>query len=354
MAGEVDNALRGPKAYDLARQALEDMQQHGIWPTPLNFELWLHFIGDRKGALGQEIERMLDAGESFTEAIAEELAAAYLPKARLNDQIRDAGDQLSRELESVAKAMSSAQRSSESYGQTLADVSRELTADGRMPDMGRMVETLSSATRRIQRENRALEQQLKDSTAEVGRLREHLEQVRRDASTDSLTNLANRKAFDEELERACAEADASGQPLALAVIDIDHFKNFNDTFGHQTGDQVIRYVASVIGRMAPPPRFAARYGGEEFGVIFPGEAGSIVHQVLEEIREEVGSRMLKRRSTAEDLGCVSVSAGYAERRKGESAERLMERADAALYTSKRAGRNRTTAAIHEAGSADAA
>ena len=88
-------------------------------------------------------------------------------------------------------------------------------------------------------------------------------------------------------------------------------------------------------------------------MIFSGEAAAIVHQTLEEIREEVGSRTLKRRSTSEDLGCVSVSAGYAERRKGESAERLMERADTALYTSKRAGRNRTTAAIHEAGTAAA-
>ena len=353
MAGEVESALRGPQAYDLARQALESMQRQHIWPTPLNFELWLHVVSDPLGALGAEIHRMLGAGEAFTEAVAEELAAAYLPKAKLNEQIRDAGDQLSRELESVAKAMSSAQKSSESYGQTLADVSRGLSNDGEAPDVRQMVETLSSATRRVQRENRVLEQQLQDSTAEVGRLREHLEQVRRDATTDSLTNLANRKAFDGELERACAEADASGQPLALAVIDIDHFKSFNDTWGHQTGDQVIRYVASVIGRMAPPPRFAARYGGEEFGVIFPGEAGAAVHQVLEEIREEVASRILKRRSTCEDLGCVSVSAGFAERRPGESAERLMERADAALYTSKRGGRNRTTAAIHEAGTAAA-
>ncbi len=132
--------------------------------------------------------------------------------------------------------------------------------------------------------------------------------------------------------------------MTLAVIDIDHFKNFNDTWGHQTGDQVIRYVASVIGRMAPPPRFAARYGGEEFGLIFPGESAAMVHKTLEEIREEVCSRTLRRRSTNEELGAVSVSAGYAERRPRESSHSLMERADSALYDSKRAGRNRVSAA----------
>ena len=89
--------------------------------------------------------------------------------------------------------------------------------------------------------------------------------------TDALTQLANRKAFDEELTRLCGEAAESGPPLTLAVIDIDHFKRFNDTWGHQTGDQVLRFVASVIGRIGAPPRLAARYGGEEFGLIFPGD-----------------------------------------------------------------------------------
>ena len=348
MAGEVDTTLRGPQAYDLAGKALKAMEQHNVWPTPLNFELWLYYVAEPDGPLGLEIKRILGDGEAFTESVSEELAASFLPKAKLNEQIRDAGDQLSRELASVAKAISAAQKSSSTYGETLAGMSKELASDD-AGDIRQIVDTLSTATRRVQRENKTLEKQLKESTAEVGRLREHLEQVRRDATTDALTNLANRKAFDDELERACADSAQNGQPLALAVIDIDHFKNFNDTWGHQTGDQVIRYVASVIGRMAPPPRFAARYGGEEFGLIFPGEASSIVHQALEEIREEVASRILKRRSTAEDLGTVSVSAGFAELRKGESAHGLMERADAALYTSKRAGRNRVTAALTEAG-----
>ena len=85
--------------------------------------------------------------------------------------------------------------------------------------------------------------------------------MRRDATTDALTNLANRKAFDEELA-APTPRPIEGEPLSLAVIDIDHFKRFNDTWGHQTGDQVIRYVSSVIGRMArrraSPPATAAR------------------------------------------------------------------------------------------------
>ena len=160
--------------------------------------------------------------------------------------------------------------------------------------------------------------------------------------TDALTNLANRKAFDEQLARLCAEADADGRPLALAVLDIDHFKRFNDTWGHQTGDQVLRYVASVLARVSKHPRIAARYGGEEFALIFPGEFSNDVEKALNMMRQEIGSRALRRRSTNDELGAVTISAGFAQHRPGETPSALLERADEALYASKRGGRNRVT------------
>ncbi|MDO8913066.1 MAG: GGDEF domain-containing protein [Phenylobacterium sp.] len=344
MSAGIEVKLRGPDAYILARKALSAMEQHQIWPTAVNFELWTHCVGDPDGDLAREITRIISTGEAFTDTLSDELAAVYLPKARLNEQIRDAGDALTKELANVSQAIETAQKSSVAYGQTLATASKSLSERDDATEVKSMIDTLAVATKRVQKENKSLEKRLSDSTAEVARLREHLEQVRRDATTDGLTNLANRKAFDEELERACAEADAKGETLALAVIDIDHFKNFNDTWGHQTGDQVIRYVASVIGGRGAPPRFAARYGGEEFALIFPREGGDIAIATLEEIREEVSSRMLKRRSTNEDLGTITVSAGLAERMPHESAHNFMERADRALYASKRSGRNRVSRA----------
>ncbi|MGH6958798.1 MAG: GGDEF domain-containing protein [Caulobacteraceae bacterium] len=351
MSGEVDLALRGPKAYFVARAAVEMMEQAKVWPTALNFELWLHMVADPGGPLAMEIQRLLESGEPITDFVAEDLAQTFLPKARLHDQIKDAGEQLSQELATVSRAIQTAQKTNEAYGQHLAGASQELAESLDGGDLKSLVDGLTAATSRVQTENRDLEQRLAESTAEVGRLRDHLVQVRRDATTDGLTNLANRKAFDEELERACAEADAAGGAVQLAVLDIDHFKTFNDTWGHQTGDQVIRYVASVIGRVGAPPRFAARYGGEEFAVIFAGEAPAHVELTLREILEEIASRRLKRRSTNEDLGAVTVSAGFADRRHAETPVSLMERADAALYASKHDGRNRVSCAERMAAAA---
>ena len=344
MTADVDTTLRGPAAYELAKSALQEMEAAGVWPTPLNFEIWLHSLSSPDSGLAIELRRILSNGP-LTEDESERLAAEYLPRARLSDEIRDAGAQLSKELSSVAGAIAEAQRNQATYGETLAVADQNLTSGG---DIQKTIQDLAAATRKVSAENAALEQRLSESTREVGKLREHLEQVRREAMTDALTKLANRKAFDDELARQCAFAAERHQPLALAVLDIDHFKRFNDTWGHQTGDQVIRYVASVLSRLAVPPRVAARYGGEEFALIFPAESASAVQHALDQTRKEIASRSLKRRSTNEDLGAVTISIGLAEWRIGETPACLLERADAALYASKRSGRNRLTLADDKA------
>ena len=178
------------------------MEASKVWPTPLNFELWLLVVGEPDGPLGREVRRLLEGGEAITDAVSEELASQFLPRLRFTEEIRDAGDQLSKQLESISKAIDTAQRSSAAYGRTLTSASRELTGEQNADGLNRLVASLGDATKRVQRENGALEKRLAESTQEVRRLREHLEQVRRDAMTDALTNLANRKAFDEAMERS--------------------------------------------------------------------------------------------------------------------------------------------------------
>jgi diguanylate cyclase len=251
---------------------------------------------------------------------------------------------LNRELAAVAAAIDKARASQATYGDTLAKAAVRMSEAADSDSLGVIVSSLSDATQRIRRHTNALERRLESSNREVVKLRDHLEQARRDAMTDALTNLANRKAFDEQLLRMCDEAETGGSSIGLAIIDIDHFKRFNDTWGHQTGDQVLRYVASVLGRVARAPRVAARYGGEEFAVIFPGETAGAVEAALNAIREEIASRALRRRSTNDDLGAVTISVGFALRRAGETATQVLERADEALYASKRGGRNRVTSA----------
>ena len=343
MSSDVAAQLRTPNSYALARRTLEAMETHKVWPTPLNFELWLHYVSGVDSPVSTEIAALVTSGVPFTEQVGERIAAAHLPAVRLNGEILEAGRNLSDELDNVSRAIVSARETNEAYERQLASASVSLETEGPENVRG-TVETLSHATRKAREDQETLEGRLAETNDELGRLRTHLEQVRREAMTDALTNLANRKAFDEALEAACVGAGAAGGTVTLAMIDIDHFKKFNDTWGHQTGDQVIRYVASVISRMAEGRGIAARYGGEEFAVIFPNTAAEKILPIVEKAREEISSRVLKRRSTNDNLGAVTISTGLAQLSRGEAAVELLERSDGALYAAKRGGRNRTTMA----------
>lgn len=164
------------------------------------------------------------------------------------------------------------------------------------------------------------------------------------ASTDPLTGLANRRRFFERAEARCAEAGRDGRVLSVLMIDADHFKSYNDRYGHGAGDRVLVAIARAIqGEMRDEADVAARYGGEEFVVLLPGLDRAAAFSVAEAIRTAV-ARMAEPHERA-PAGIVSVSAGLASVEAGTPPDlrALVEAADAALYGAKRDGRNRSNA-----------
>jgi diguanylate cyclase len=307
----------------------------------LNFELWLQIVAEPAGGLAKDVQRLVATGEAITEAKSAELAAAHLPRHITEGDLSAASEKLVQQMSAIGQSLADAKREHADYGRTLAGAT-EVFAQSDAPVLAEVIKTLTEATRLVQTKSSVLEKRLSESTSEVQRLQQNLDIVRRDAMTDALTSLANRKAWDEGIDKAVAHAARSGEPLSVAILDIDHFKRFNDTWGHQTGDQVIRYVATVIGRLGVAPRLAARYGGEEYAVALPGDTAESTVTLLNAVRLEIGSRSLKRRSTNEELGAVTISVGVAQYHRGESVASLLERADLALYASKHGGRNLVT------------
>ena len=124
------------------------------------------------------------------------------------------------------------------------------------------------------------------------------------------------------------------------MTDIDHFKNFNDSYGHLTGDQVLRLVAMSVKQNVKGQDIAARYGGEEFAIVLPNTVLRSAITVADHIRRAVMTKELMKRSTGEHLGRVTISVGVATLHKTDTAQSLIERADGCLYAAKRNGRNR--------------
>ena len=190
-------------------------------------------------------------------------------------------------------------------------------------------------------ENRtnSLEKELQKSVDQVSELRSKLDNVHKESLTDPLTGIANRKAFDNALAAAEASVAENSDPVSLLLCDIDNFKKFNDNWGHQTGDQVLRLVASCLSENVKGRDTAARYGGEEFGVVLRGTPLSDAKRIAEQIRHAVEARRLVKKSTGDILGTITISIGVAQFSANEKAETAVRRADSCLYGAKQNGRN---------------
>lgn len=210
-------------------------------------------------------------------------------------------------------------------------ISEELTA----ADVGES-DVVVKAVAKLVRVNSQMQQRL--DSAE-GKLQEQARQIQSHATaarTDALTGLANRRALDDEIARRYAEFRRNGRTFSVVMLDVDHFKKFNDTHGHQAGDEVLRGVGRVLRRSVREMDLPARYGGEEFAVILPGAMANDVSRSVERIRAAIEDEVF--RFEGAELR-VTVSLGVAHLLIGEDAAALVQRADAALYASKDAGRN---------------
>ena len=186
--------------------------------------------------------------------------------------------------------------------------------------------------------NRRLRERLNSAEETLRQQSEELEAVITQAHTDSLTGLPNRRSFDTELDRRIAEFRRKGTPLSIVIIDVDHFKSFNDRYGHLVGDRVLRLVAQTLHETTRDSDLATRFGGEEFAIILPDTMGDVANLAAERIRVAIETNeMLIDRQVLQ----ITVSGGVAYAQQGDVASSLIERADVALYRAKEAGRNRT-------------
>jgi diguanylate cyclase len=311
--------------------------------SPRHFEIWYTYATGYNPSLNQTINETLSRNGTLRESDIDHIYETYISSSRFTERIDRVGSQVMDEIEQVMAMIGAAAGTASSYTENLATVSKNLGADPDDPTVRAIVESLVTATAEMQQNNQALEARLSASKQEIDQLQEHLETVRTESLTDPLTTLANRKSFDDALVRAIADAQACNGSLSLLLTDVDHFKKFNDTFGHLTGDQVLRLVAMSVKQNVKGQDIAARYGGEEFAVVLPNTALRAAITVGDHIRRAVMAKELMKRSTGEHLGRVTISVGVAVLRADDTPQTLIERADACLYAAKRNGRNQVVA-----------
>jgi len=332
---DADNRLERVMGY--AQQALDLMEKRGIAAHPNNFTVWYHYFAETYPDLKKELDKVLASKE---EIVSAELYERFFTFSHDESQLSSAADKIETQLERLVNFIGDSQRGAKTYGDALEGASKSLHADLPIDDLAKLIEGVKSATSQMQTRTRMLEDKLTSSAMEMRELRKELDDTKAEAMTDGLTGLANRKTFDSTLRRLAGEASQSSGNLCLAMLDIDRFKKFNDTYGHQVGDQVIKLVASVMSGAIPRDGIAARYGGEEFALILPNVSADEAVKISAEICSKIRRRPLVNRVTNESLGKVTISAGVAKLATGEPIANFIGRADEALLKAKREGRDR--------------
>ena len=253
-----------------------------------------------------------------------EMLARFVDRlSEFSDSTGSYHDKIARSAERIAAASDIAE---------LTDVIAEVMRETR---------TVQESTARSRDELEELRHRVTDANGEIARLQLELEQTSELIRHDPLTGALNRKGLDEALARETAFARRRGTPLCLGLLDIDNFKQINDTHGHQTGDEALQHLTEVVRENLRPQDSVARYGGEEFIILLPDTLIDSAIAALVRLQRALTKRFFLAR---QQKLLITFSAGVAELKDGEEPEQTIDRADKAMYIAKRSGKNRVLAA----------
>jgi diguanylate cyclase len=320
----------------LLEQICDFLSSAGLDPIPDHYELAWFYLANASFTQRHVIEAHMIEHNGISPADA----------VHLLDHFRNimSGVELTNMVERAKDDILAARATADQAGREVSDYSAALDIsafDTTDPEQVAMtIHALQELTQDMVIRTARAEAELSARSKAMGKLKTRLAQSQKQAVTDALTGLPNRRGFDAELSNAVEKAHANAQPLSVGFCDIDHFKRVNDEHGHATGDRVIRHVATCLSSDAGTRCHVARHGGEEFALLFIGLTASQAYQQLDSARLRLNAKNLIARDSGKPLGELSFSGGIATLHNGESASKLLARADHALYEAKNAGRNR--------------
>lgn len=323
---------------NVADRALRTMSQQSVPATPDNFSVWFAYTLGTPPMLRKTIDVMLSNRQKFDASIDRELFNTFIGTPTGSPDVGSAAEQLNGAVSGARNFLQAAIADNKTQIADLSKASVECkSATDPRPIILRLVGELAKATSRAT----ALEANFASTSEQLEKVRVSLHEAEERSNTDSLTGLANRRSLENFFRSALIGAMETGGALSVFMIDIDHFKKFNDSHGHQIGDQVLKLVSNVLQSSVRESDLAARYGGEELITVLPGVNLYAAKELAERIRKRISDARLKKRVSGAEIGNVTVSIGVAQYRLGESSEEMVVRCDKGLYQAKRMGRNQT-------------
>jgi diguanylate cyclase len=329
--------------HKLSAAAMAKMDEYKILPSAENYVVWYNYVQGRNSALKDEIDKIIAQKMPFTPQACATLYHRYFVVDKNQKMVDDTALNAQKMLKEVLKAVSDFSGETQDYNKDLGKYIDNISNDYGDSDVKDVIKQLVGATAGLKERGEQMSQRLEESKKEINTLRENLQQVSSEAQRDGLTGLYNRRTFERILEEYMGVSRDQKTPLCLIMIDVDHFKKFNDTYGHLLGDEVLKIVARTLHDTLKGQDVVARFGGEEFVAVLPATPIEGALRVADAIRQTIASKELKRKDTGQNFGQITVSLGVSSFRHAvDDIPKLLKRADEALYDSKRLGRNRVS------------
>ncbi len=319
------------------RQILLFLATHKMLPTPVNYALSYEHVSGSNLRLSTAINLLIKQHKPFDKNLSIKLYNKYI-----SDNSLESFEKVNQDLESLINktkdTVALTSQKASAAGTVFEEQAASVASIKSSKDLQKVISEVVTEATGLADISKALQSELDSANQEMDKLRSELILVRESAATDALTGLLNRGAFDKALNNLISETNRA--EACLVMLDLDHFKNVNDTHGHLIGDSVLRFTGSLLKKQAEEQHHSARYGGEELAIVMPETSLKKSAEISEKIRSALENSRLKKRNSSEPIGKITVSIGITRLKETDTSEDCIMRADKALYQAKDTGRNK--------------
>ncbi|MEM7069161.1 MAG: GGDEF domain-containing protein [Pseudomonadota bacterium] len=324
----------------LAQKVLTLAEEHTNPPYPKSYEVLYTYFSGHNSNLRKLADEIIAEKGSLTREDLERIYSETLDSpGKFHDVQLDTGKKLNSELDEISTLVEKYMTANTEYSSCLNESVRDLSSVESAGDLKGMIANLIRENENMRDQTLELSKSLENSKGQIYDLKMCLTAAIEDSMKDPLTDIGNRRWLERSLSKVLETSDFNIEKYCLVLIDLDHFKKINDTFGHLVGDKVLRYFGSILNKSIKGQNICARYGGEEFAILLSGYELDKAVGFMNEIRKKLEGSNLVLSNTKKSIGTVTASFGVTTVKNGDTMEELLDRADELLYSAKSAGRN---------------
>jgi len=330
----------GDRTNEHCLAALQMLASHGVPPRPHAYEVYFCYVSGASKDVRVAIDEITGSGGVPDADTVEGIYQEYLAPTAMSEAMLQLSEKLHRQIEETTDLTDGIARRTESFSGYVSKAGAGLLDIKDPQKIAEAVKQLAGISQEMSGESLGVAASLGTMASLIGQLHAEMEAIRADSMTDPLTGVGNRRMLDKSIDALMERCRESGNPMSVCMLDLDHFKAWNDTHGHHMGDLTLKKIASILTANVREGDIVARYGGEEFSILFPNTTVADATSVVTRIRAVLAQTIMKKRSTGEHLGSITASFGLAQMRETDTPSSLLDRADRNLYTAKDSGRNR--------------